>query len=121
VVSRPSPYQIALTPLERERPERRVRRQTATNAMSSEPGVVLFAPSGPRNDEIVLRLGTARETVSRWRKRYFEESDTGLTQRAGMSPDAREGVTSDLTPVEAQAADRRETQEQREANRSKKE
>lgn len=33
---------------------------------------------GLRNDEIARRLGTARETVSRWWKRYFEEGDAGL-------------------------------------------
>ncbi len=80
-MSRRSPYRIALAPLERERLERRVRRQTATQREVFRAEVVLFAAAGLRNDEIAERLGTARETVSRWRKRYFEEGDAGLVDR----------------------------------------
>ena len=80
-MSRRSPYRIELRPLERERLERRVRRQTATRREVFRAQVVLLAASGLRNDEIADRLGTARETVSRWRKRYFEEGDAGLADR----------------------------------------
>jgi DNA-directed RNA polymerase specialized sigma24 family protein len=81
VVSRRSPYRIELSPLERERLERRVRRQTATMGEVFRAQVVLLAATGLRNDEVADRLGTARETVSRWRKRYFEEGDGGLLDR----------------------------------------
>ncbi len=80
-MSRPSPYRIELAPLERERLERRVRRQTATKREVFRAEIVLLAAGGLRNDEIAGRLGTARETVSRWRKRYFEEGDAGLADR----------------------------------------
>jgi DNA-directed RNA polymerase specialized sigma24 family protein len=80
-VSRRSPYRIELGPVERERLERRVRRQTATRREVFRAGVVLLAADGLRNDEIAARLGTARETVSRWRKRYFEEGEAGLLDR----------------------------------------
>jgi transposase len=43
--------------------------------------IVLLAATGLRNDEIAQRLGTFRETVSRWRKRYFLEGDAGLLDR----------------------------------------
>jgi len=81
VVSRRSPYRIELSLLERERLERRVRRQTATKREVFRAQIVLLAASGLRNDEIARHLGTARETVSRWRKRYFEENDAGLLDR----------------------------------------
>lgn len=80
-MSRRSPYRIELPPLERERLERRVRRQTATRREVFRAQIVLLAAAGLRNDEIAARLGTARETVSRWRKRYFEEGDAGLRDR----------------------------------------
>lgn len=80
-MSRRSPYRIELPALERERLERRVRRQTATRREVFRAQVVLLAAEGLRNDEIAERLGTARETVSRWRKRYFEEGEAGLRDR----------------------------------------
>jgi len=81
VVSRRSPYRIELSPLERERLERRVRRQTATQREVFRAQIVLLAAGGLRNDEVAERLGTFRETVSRWRKRYFLEGDAGLLDR----------------------------------------
>jgi hypothetical protein len=80
-MSRRSPYRIELSPLERERLERRVRRQTATKREVFRAQVVLLAATGLRNDEVADRLATARETVSRWRKRYFLEGDAGLVDR----------------------------------------
>ena len=80
-MSRRSPYRIELSPLERERLERRVRRQTATQREVFRAQIVLLAASGLRNDEVAERLGTFRETVSRWRKRYFLEGDAGLLDR----------------------------------------
>ena len=80
-MSRRSPYRVELSPLERERLERRARRQTATRREVFRAQIVLLAAAGLRNDEIAIQLGTVRETVSRWRKRYFEEGDAGLLDR----------------------------------------
>ena len=41
---------------------------------------MLLAASDLRNDEIADRLGTAHETASRRRTRYFEEGDGGLLE-----------------------------------------
>lgn len=80
-MSRRSPYRIELSPLERERLERRIRVQTAAEREVFRAQIVLLASTGLRNDEVAKRLGTFRETVSRWRKRYFLEGDAGLVDR----------------------------------------
>lgn len=54
--------------------------------------MILLAAEGARNDEIAVRLGCGRDTVSKWRKRFFEERLAGLEDRprsgrpAGFSP-----------------------------------
>ena len=78
---RRSPYRIELTPEERSALERRARRQTATRREVFRAQIVVLAADGLRNDEIAERLGSVRETVSRWRKRYFEEGEAGLRDR----------------------------------------
>jgi transposase len=80
-MSRRSPYRIELTVDERERLERRIRRQTATKREVFRAQIVLLAVTGLRNDEIAERLGTVRTTVSRWRKRFFEDREAGLADR----------------------------------------
>lgn len=80
-MSRRSPYRIELTIDERERLERQVRRQTATQREVFRAQVVLLAVTGLRNDEIAERLGTVRTTASRWRKRFFEDREAGLLDR----------------------------------------
>ena len=80
-MSRRSPYRIELTPDERSELERRARRQTATRREVFRAQIVVLAADGLRNDEIAERLGSVRETVSRWRKRYFEECEAGLRDR----------------------------------------
>lgn len=80
-MSRRSPYRIALTVDERERLERLVRRQTAAKREVFRAQIVLLAVTGLRNDEIAERLGTVRTTVSRWRKRFFEDGAAGLRDR----------------------------------------
>ena len=80
-MSRRSPYRIVLTPEERSELERRARRQTATKREVFRAQIVVLAADGLRNDEIAERLGTIRMTVSRWRKRFFEDRSAGLADR----------------------------------------
>ncbi len=80
-MSRRSPYRIELTPEERSDLERRTRRQTAAKRDAFRAQIVVLAADGLRNDEIAERLGTVRTTVSRWRKRFFEDRAEGLADR----------------------------------------
>jgi transposase len=80
-MSRRSPFLIELTPEERSELERRARRQTATRREVFRAQVVVLAADGLGNDEIAERLGTVRTTVSRWRKRFFEDRAAGLRDR----------------------------------------
>ena len=80
-MSRRSPYRIELTSTERADLERQARRQTATRREVFRAQIVLLAADGLRNDEIAERLGTVRTTVSRWRKRFFEDREAGLADR----------------------------------------
>jgi CRP-like cAMP-binding protein len=80
-MSRRSPYRIELTPEERAVLEHRTRRQTASRREVFRAQIVVLAADGLRNDEIAERLGTVRTTVSRWRKRFFEDRAAGLDDR----------------------------------------
>ena len=80
-MSRRSPYPIELTDPERRVLEERTRRQTATQREAFRARIVLLAAEGRRNDEIAAKLGSARQTVSGWRKRFFEEREAGLADR----------------------------------------
>lgn len=81
-MSRRSPYRIELTPDERAVLERMARRQAASRREVFRAQIVVLAADGLRNDEIAIRLGTVRTTVSRWRKRFFEDRAAGLADRA---------------------------------------
>ncbi|MGH3305477.1 MAG: helix-turn-helix domain-containing protein, partial [Streptosporangiaceae bacterium] len=50
--------------------------------------IMLYAASGPGNDEIAARLDTPRQVVSRWRKRFHEQRLAGLGDlpRGGRPP-----------------------------------
>jgi len=41
------------------------------------------------NDQIAARLDTARQIVSKWRKRFFEEGFSGLEERPRRGRPAR--------------------------------
>jgi Winged helix-turn helix len=55
--------------------------QTASRREVFRAQIVALAADGLRNDEIAERLGTVRTTVSRWRKRFFEDREAGLADR----------------------------------------
>jgi transposase len=80
-VPRKSPYKIELTTEERTTLEQQARHYTLPYRDVMRAKVVLLAAQGFGNDEIATRLGSRREIVSKWRKRFFEERLAGLEER----------------------------------------
>jgi hypothetical protein len=78
VVSRHSPYVIVLSAEDRERLEIVARKLTASQRDVQRARIVLGAADGLENVEIALRVGVDVNTVSKWRKRFFEEGMDGL-------------------------------------------
>jgi transposase-like protein len=83
-----SPYQIVLSAHERAELETRARRYTSSYAQVVRAKIVLMAAEGLRNDQIASRLDTPRQTVSKWRKRFYEQRLAGLDDlpRVGRPP-----------------------------------
>jgi transposase len=57
--------------------------------------IVLMAAEGRQNKDIAAELGTSRETVSRWRRRFVEMGTAGLEKdapRSGRKPTVRDTV-----------------------------
>lgn len=80
-MSRPSPFVVVLSDEGRQRLEVLSRRQTAERRMVVRACIVLAAADGEDNVRIADRLGVAVNTVSKWRKRFFEEGMDGLADR----------------------------------------
>jgi transposase len=78
---RKSPYVLQLTADQRRELEARARKYTLPYRDVIRAEIVLMAASGQGNDEIAARLGTRREVVSKWRKRFFEQGIAGLEER----------------------------------------
>jgi transposase len=78
---RKSPYVLQLTADQRRELEARARKYTLPYRDVIRAKIVLMAASGQGNDEIAARLGTRREVVSKWRKRFFEHGIAGLEER----------------------------------------
>ena len=78
---RASPYEISLSPTEERELRRRAAKYTLPYFQVVRAKMVLLAAQGLRNDEIAASLGTRREVVSLWRKRFFEQRLAGLEER----------------------------------------
>lgn len=85
---RTSPYHIELTKEERDRLQASVRRYSSAYRAVTRAKIVLLAAEGMANDEIAARLGTPRQIVSKWRKRFHEQRLLGLQEqpRTGRPP-----------------------------------
>jgi len=85
---RKSPYEIKLTARERAALKAMARKYTSTYRDVIRATVVLYAAEGLRNDEISARLDISRQSVSKWRKRFFEQRLPGLEEqsRRGRPP-----------------------------------
>jgi transposase len=80
-VTRPSPFVIELSSRERAKLEGLARRPTVANRMAIRARIVLAAADGVQNVVIADRLDVTVNTVSKWRKRFFEERLAGLAER----------------------------------------
>ncbi len=80
-MSRRSPFVIVLSDEDRHRFEVLARKQTAERRMVVRARIVLLAADGMENVAIAERVGVVVNTVSKWRKRYFEEGMDGLADR----------------------------------------
>lgn len=78
---RKSPFQIVLTEEEERELVRRASKYTLPYFEVVRAKMILMAAQGLGNDEIAQVLGTRREVVSLWRKRFFEERLPGLEER----------------------------------------
>src|SRR5579864_8473509 len=78
LVSRRSPFLIALSDEERRTLEGIARRYTSPYREVIRAKIILLAAQGLRNDEIAVRLDTPRQIVSKWRQRFFKRRLQGL-------------------------------------------
>jgi transposase len=72
---------IVLDADDRERLESTARRLTAPLRDVCRARIVLAAADGLENVEIAASVRAAVNTVSKWRKRFFEEGIDGLSDR----------------------------------------
>jgi transposase len=75
---RRSPFEIGLTFEEEQELTRRATSYTLPYSSVVRARMILFAAKGMTNDQIATKLGTRREVVSRWRKRFFMYRLDGL-------------------------------------------
>lgn len=80
-MSRASPYVIVLDADERARLEAVVRKRTWPVRDVQRAWIVLLAADGVENVVIADRFGVVVNTVSMWRKRFFEQRFEGLADR----------------------------------------
>ena len=80
-MSRHSPYVIVLDAEDRDRLEAVSRRLTASLRDVQRARIVLAAADRLENVEIAERVRVDVNTVSKWRKRFFEEGIDGLSDR----------------------------------------
>lgn len=77
---RQSPYKIVLADYEAHELVARARRYTLPYFQVQRAKMILLAAQGRENDEIARQLGTRREVVCLWRKRFFEKRLSGLDE-----------------------------------------
>ena len=85
---RESPFQINLSPEERNILERRAQKYTLPYYQVLRAKMILLAAEGQQNEQIAASLSVGRDVVSLWRKRFFNERLRGLEERPrpGRSP-----------------------------------
>ena len=92
---RKSPFPIVLSVAEHAELEKVARRYTSPYYLVVRAKAILMAAEDMENDAIGQRLGLARQIVSKWRKRFYDERLQGLEDRSrpgrpsGFSPGRR--------------------------------
>jgi len=86
---RKSPYQVLLSLEQRTKLETIARSYTSPYCDVIRAKIALYAADGLDNDQIAARLDTARQIVSKWRKRFFQEGFPGLEERPRRGRPAR--------------------------------
>lgn len=92
---RRSPFDVALTPDERQALESLARKYTSPYCDVIRARIILLAAEGLSNDVIAARLDTPRQIVSKWRKRFCLARFPGLEdeprggRKARFSPQSR--------------------------------
>ena len=89
---RPSPFVVDLTRAERDALESRARRYRSPYRDVIRAKIVLLAAQGLSNDLIGARLGTPRQIVSKWRKRFC------LARLPGLEEEPRGGRPARFSP-----------------------
>lgn len=72
---------IELSPRQRERLERIVRRRTSPQQLVLRAKIILMTAEGVSADSIAGELSTTNVTVSKWKKRFLEKGVEGLKDR----------------------------------------
>jgi len=88
-MARKSPYQVNLSPEQRAKLESLARAYTSQYRDVIRAKIALYAADGLDNDQIAARLDTARQIVSKWRKRFCEEGFPRLEERPRRGRPAR--------------------------------
>lgn len=85
---RHSPFQVTLSPQERQTLEGKARQYTSPYRDVMRAKIILLAAEGLGNDVIASRLDTPRQIVSKWRKRFCLWRLPGLAEqpRGGRPP-----------------------------------
>lgn len=95
IMPRTSPFSIELTDEERAELIYRSRKYTSSFRAVIRAKIVLLASEGLSNDVIASQLGTPRQVVSKWRKRFHARRLAGLDEQprggrpARFSPQGR--------------------------------
>jgi transposase len=87
-----SPFNVALTADERQALESLARKYTSPYCDVIRARIVLLAAEGLSNDVIAARLGTPRQIVSKWRKRFC------LARLPGLEDEPRGGRKARFSP-----------------------
>ncbi len=81
-MSRRTPYRISLNAEQERELARRAGAYSGPWRDVVRAKAILFAAQGESNQAIAERLGVARQSVSEWRKRFFDEGLVGLEERS---------------------------------------